>query len=168
MSLDEFYSLEEETAKGTAKLSATPLAKLDEAIIAKASEIKPAPSASLLFGEWVFVSGETDGDTFTAEEAGIESEISITGTDSDFTAKYFSTTEYTKSSLEAKLVISNEPVYVGCGNDEWSARLTVTKGTYSDEDEFRITLTDENTLLLQHIFPFDGALGVSYQTYKRK
>ncbi|MBE6704435.1 MAG: hypothetical protein E7583_04155 [Ruminococcaceae bacterium] len=169
ITLDDFWSLEEEVAKGTVKLSATAFADLDENIVEKALTVEPAPAPSHIVGEWVMISGETDGYEYTAEEAGIQSEILITSSDDGMTAEYFSKMEYVGTdTLKANLELCQEPLYIGCGNDEWSVVFHVTETTFDPEDEFYATLIDENTLLLRNIFPFDGTLGVSHQTYKRK
>ena len=166
ITLDDFWTLQEDAAKGTVKLTATPFAKLDERIIEKAMAVPPAPDVSLLDGEWVFAYGETDGYEFTAEEEGIESEISINISDS--TAKYYSKTEFTDEKFDAELEIIEEPVYEGCGNDEWKVKFNTYNSIFGEDEEFYATLIDENTLLLRHLFPFDGAQGVSHQTYTRK
>ena len=70
--------------------------------------------------------------------------------------------------FEAELELLEEPVYEGCGNDEWSVKFLTYNSTYGEDEEFYATLIDENTLLLQHLYPFDGTQGVSYQTYTRK
>ena len=166
ITLDDFWTLQEEAAKGTVKLTATPFAKLDAGIIEKAMTVKPTPDASLLDGEWVFAYGETDGYEFTAEEEGIESGISINI--SDFTAKYYSKTEFANEKFDAELEILEEPVYEGCGNDEWKVKFNTYNSTYGEDEEFYATLIDENTLLLRHLFPFDGTQGVSHQIYTRR
>ena len=166
ITLDDFWTLQEDAAKGTVKLTATPFAKLDKAIIEKAMAVPPAPDTSLLDGEWVFAYGETDGYEFTAEEEGIESGISINISNS--TAKYYSKTEFTDEKFDAELEIIEEPVYEGCGNDEWKVKFNTYNSTYGEDEEFYATLIDENTLLLRHLFPFDGTQGVSHQTYTRK
>ena len=166
ITLDDFWTLQEDAAKGTVKLTATPFAKLDAAIIEKAMAVPPAPDVSLLDGEWVFAYGETDGYEFTAEEEGIESGISINISDS--TAKYYSKTEFTDEKFDAELEIIEEPVYEGCGNDEWKVKFNTYNSTFGEDEEFYATLIDENTLLLRHLFPFDGTQGVSHQTYTRK
>ena len=117
-------------------------------------------------GEWVFAYGETDGYEFTAEEEGIESGISINISDS--TAKYYSKTEFTDEKFDAELEIIEEPVYVGCGNDAWKVKFNTYNSTFGEDEEFYATLIDENTLLLRHLFPFDGTQGVSHQTYTRR
>ena len=167
ITLDEFWTLQEEAAKGTVKLSATPFAELDAEIVEKAMYVAPAPNSELLDGEWVLSSVEVEGSEWTPEEAGIESEISISISD-DATAKYFSKTEYNYDKFEAELELLEEPVYEGCGNDEWSVKFLTYNSTYGEDEEFYATLIDENTLLLQHLYPFDGTQGVSYQTYVRK
>ena len=168
ITLDDFWTLQEDAAKGTVKLTATPFAKLDEKIIEKAMHVAPAPDAALLDGEWIFSHGETDGYEYTAEEAGIESELQITSSTADVTAKYFSKTEFDTKTFEAELVLLDEAVYEGCGNDEWSVKFSMIQSDYSNDEEFYATLIDENTLLLRHLFPFDGTQGVSHQTYTRK
>ena len=127
-----------------------------------------AVEPELLHGDWAFVSGETDGDEFTAAEAGIKSEITITVGEDDVTAKYYSSTEYSTKRFEAELELLEQPVYEGCGNDVWSVKFHTYSSDYGADEEFYATLTDEKTLLLQHFFPFDGTQGVSYQTYVRK
>ena len=134
--------------------------------IEKAMAVTPAPDVSLLDGEWVFAYGETDGYEFTAEQEGIESGISINISDS--TAKYYSKTEFTDEKFDAELEIIEEPVYEGCGNDEWKVKFNTYNSTFGEDEEFYATLIDENTLLLRHLFPFDGTQGVSHQTYTRK
>mgnify|MGYP003308936431 CR=1 FL=1 len=166
ITLDDFWTLQEDAAKGTVKLTATPFAKLDAAIIEKAMAVAPVPDVSLLDGEWVFAYGETDGYEFTAEEEGIESGISINISNS--TAKYYSKTEFTDEKFDAELEIIEEPVYEGCGNDEWKVKFNTYNSTFGEDEEFYATLIDENTLLLRHLFPFDGTQGVSHQTYTRK
>lgn len=168
ITLDEFWTLQEEAAKGTVKLSATPFAELDVDIIAKAMEVKPAPDAELLDGDWILSSVEVEGSELTAEEAGVSSGISISVTEDDTTATYFSKTEYTNDKFEAELDLALEPLYEGCSNDEWSVRFLTYNSTFGEADDFYATLIDENTLLLQHLYPFDGTQGVSYQTYVRK
>ena len=84
-------------------------------------------------------------------------------------AEYFSKPEYGETdTLKADLELCDQPLYPGCGNDEWSVTFHVTETTFDPEDEFYATLIDENTLLLRNIFPFDGTLGVSHQTFIRK
>ena len=166
ITLDDFWTLQDDAAKGTVKLTATPFAKLDTAIIEKAMAVPPAPDVSLLDGEWVFAYGETDGYEFTAEQECIESGISINISDS--TAKYYSKTEFTDEKFDAELEIIEEPVYEGCGNDEWKVKFNTYNSTFGEDEEFYATLIDENTLLLRHLFPFDGTQGVNHQTYTRK
>lgn len=172
ITLDEFWEKEEDISKGTAKISGTMFSELDEEIVEKAMgksvEKQVTPDASMLDGEWVFTHGETDGYEFTAEEEGIESEITIGVSEDVVIAVYFSKTEFADDAFEAEAELLEEPVYYGCGNDEWSVKFLPFNSTFGEEDEFYATLTDENTLLLQHLYPFDGALGVSYQYYTRK
>ena len=126
------------------------------------------PAPEKLEGDWILSSVEVEGSEWTPEEAGIESEISISVTEDDATATYFSKTEYTNDKFEAELEILEEPVYEGCGNDEWKVKFHTYNSTFGEDEEFYATLIDEKTLLLQHFYPFDGAQGVSYQYYTHK
>lgn len=169
MSLDEFWEMEEELAKDTVKLESTPFSKLDAEIAEKALEVKPAPSVSLLEGEWILVGGATEGWEYTAEEEGIESEISITAEGEEFTVYCWSKNVIgEEESFDAETIYVEEPLYYGCDNEEWSVKFLMTGGDFRDDEEYCAALTDENTLLVQHIYPFDGALGMSYQTYERQ
>lgn len=168
ITLDEFWALQEEAAKGTVKLSATPFTKLDAKIIGKANEKPSVPGTDLLDGEWVLSGVEVEGQKLTAEEAGLESEIAIISTTSDVTATYFNSTEYATERFEAEVIYVDEPLYYQCENGEWSVKFSIISGDFGEDEEFYATLIDDNTLLLRHLFPFDGAQGVSHQTYTRK
>ena len=164
ISLEDFWLLDEEAAQGTAKLEATPFSALDERIKGKMALQKKAPNPNLLNGEWMMVSGEVDGYEFTAEEEGIESSLTI----ANDMAQYYSATEFVTERFEAELEFLEAPLYYDCSNDIWSVKFNLKTGDFGAEEEFYATLTDENTLLLQHFYPFDGTQGVSYQTYTRK
>ena len=122
--------------------------------------------AAFLDGKWTFVSAETDGYEYTAAEVTFDSEITISENIANYT--YSDDTTDVFNEFEAELELINEPVYEGCGNDLWSVKLNIINGYNQPDEEYYATLTDENTLLLQHLFPFDGTQGVSYTTYTRK
>jgi hypothetical protein len=168
MTLDEFWELEEEMSKGTSKIEGKPFSKLDAKIIEKANEKPSVPGTDLLDGEWVLSGVEVEGEKLTAEEAGLESEITITSTTSDVAASYFNSTEYATERFEAEVIYMEEPLYYQCENDAWSVKFGIVSGDFGEDEEFYATLIDDNTLLLRHLFPFDGTQGVSHQTYKRK
>ena len=168
MTLDEFWALQEEMSKGTAKIEGKPFSKLDAKIIEKANEKPSVPGADKLDGEWVLSGVEVEGEKLTAEEAGLESEITITSTTSDVAASYFNSTEYATERFEAEVIYMEEPLYYQCENDVWSVKFNIISGDFGEDEEFYATLIDDNTLLLRHLFPFDGTQGVSHQTYTRK
>lgn len=119
---------------------------------------------SVLEGEWELVSGETDGYSYTAEEAGYTTEFTI----ESGIANYVHTINDVTKSFDAELKYQDIALYEGCGNDDWSVEFVMIKSDFDAEEEYYATLTDDDTLLLQCFFPFDGAQGVSYETYKRK
>lgn len=164
MTLDEFWELEEKMSKGTAKIKGTPFAELDEAIIEKSLLKSKAPNPNLLNGEWTLLSTEVEGEVLSKEESGLSSEINI----SDNNARYFLSTEYETKGFEADFEFLEEPLYYACTNDIWCIKFNMTDGDFGEDEEFYATLIDEDTLLLRHLFPFDGSQGVSHQTYTRK
>lgn len=168
MTLDEFWALQDEMSEGTSKIEGTPFSKLDAKIIEKANEKPSVPGTDLLDGEWVLSGVEVEGQKLTAEEAGLESEIIVTSTTSDVTATYFNSTEYETKRFEAEVIYVEEPLYYQCENDVWSVKFGIVSGDFGEDEEFYATLIDDNTLLLRHLFPFDGTQGVSHQTYTRK
>lgn len=72
-----------------------------------------------------------------------------------------------------EILLLDEPLYLGCGNDSWSVRIgaEAPKNEYGYplgmETERYAALIDENTMLTQLFYTMDGAPAVSYQTYKR-
>ena len=127
-----------------------------------------ATAPEFLDGNWKMVSGETDGYQFSAEEEGIDSELTMVVGNDAVTAKYYFSTEFITERFEAEAEYMEEPLYHDCGNEVWKVKLHLNSGDFDDGDEFNATLLDKDTLLLQHIFPFDGTLGVSYSTFVRK
>lgn len=164
ITLDEFWEKQDKAASGSVKVNAASFAELDEEIIEKATLKQKAPNPNLLDGEWILAATEVEGEKLTAEECGFNSEITI----ANDTAQYFITTEYETKRFEADLEFFEEPLYYDCPNDIWCLKFDTFSSDFDEDEEFYATLIDENTLLLRHLFPFDGALGVSHQTYTRK
>ena len=69
------------------------------------------------------------------------------------------------------LEILDQPLYSGCGNEEWSVRLGPESPKNSDghplETEYYVTLLDHDTMLRQMYYTLDSAPAVSYQTFRR-
>jgi len=164
MTLDEFWELEEEMSKRTARIKCTPFSELDENIIEKATFRRETPNPKFLDGEWVLSATEVEGEKLTAEECGFKSEITIVND----TAQYFITTDYETKRFKANIEFLEEPLYYNCSNDKWCLKFDTVSSDFSEDEEFYATLIDENTLLVRFLFPFDGAQGVSHQTYTRK
>lgn len=74
---------------------------------------------------------------------------------------------------EREITILDQPIYPGCGNEVWSARIGDASplNAYGNPQEMEtyVTLLDQNTLLQQCYFSYDegDTAGISYQTYKR-
>lgn len=155
----------------TAKPATTTETVKKETNITETSSVIPdekpenkAPLKQQLNGEWILKDTEVEGEKLTAEEAGLESEITIENN----SAQYFMKTAYETRSFEATLEFLEEPLYYDCQNDVWCVKFNVFNSNFGEDEDFYATLTDENTLLLRHLFPFDGTQGVSHQTYTRK
>lgn len=77
------------------------------------------------------------------------------------------------SYSQREVTLLDQPIYEGCGNDEWSVRIgeesPLNEHGYPTGVDIYVTLLDENTLLQQRYYSFDNGQipGVSYQTYKR-
>lgn len=87
--------------------------------------------------------------------------------------EYIGGFSYYGNYYERSVTLLNEPLYEGCGNEVWSARVgdnsPLSEEGYPLEIEFYVTLIDRNTLLQQRYFSYDNGTVpmVSYQTYKR-
>lgn len=146
------------------ELNSTPSTEVDEKNTDKSILQAKAPNPNLLDGQWILATTEVEGEKLTAEESGLKSEITI----ANDTAQYFITTEYETKRFEANLEFLEEPLYYDCSNDIWCLKFDTFISDFGEDEEFYATLIDENTLLLRHLFPFDGTQGVSHQTYTRK
>lgn len=111
-----------------------------------------------LVGTWQRTHAEVEGDkvpspqgtiTIAGPDAG-----SLTFTFTDQDAPIF-------NARETALEIEGGQLYAGCGNDIWYAAATSGKNTYA------LTMLDDNTLLLQLTFDFDGQPMVSTQWFTR-
>ena len=142
------------------EVSETEYEKEIESIIEDESE----ENLELLSGEWMFVSGQVEGYEFSSEEAGFTTNLSI----SEGIAYYEHIMDNDKKSFTAQIEYLNKPLYEMCANDKWSVKFVPVESDFDKEEEFYATLIDDNTLLLQNFYPFDGLMGVSYQTYTRK
>ena len=135
----------------------------------KKEEIK-TPSPTLLEGEWILGSGMIEGEEYTAEDAGYTTEITFKKVNDILLAHYWRDLNGLKQEFETEVLITEEPVYEGCGNDEWSA-IFMVDGEFPDKDEFSMTLIDEDKLLLKHVYIIDhndDSMGMSYSFYDRK
>lgn len=150
-----------------------------ESMTLPVSDIEDVLDIDDLPGTWLMVGGEVEGDIWEAIPGNFEILVFTPGMD----PKGESETVYV--DMEARdyegllsdffyqemIVPLDEPLYEGCGNEEWSVRI----GEESEKNEYGFpiyeehyaTLLDSNTLLMQHYFTIDGGPGVSYQIFKR-
>ncbi len=133
-----------------------------------------------LAGRWILTDGEVEGDHWYASKEGMVGEILIEEKKDSLRLKSFSYhwndgAGY-QSFENAPLKEVDEPVYTGCSNNDW--RVDVEVSTIEETggkkkkldpkwDGYAATLVDENTLLWQTFFEFDGGPGVSYMTFHR-
>ncbi len=130
-------------------------------------------------GTWLMAGGEIEGDIWEAIPGNFEILVFTPGMDPqgesetiyvDMEARDY---EGNLSTFDYQLLTErlDEPVYEGCGNEEWSIRIgeeaEKNENGYPIYEERYATLLDQNTLLRQHFFTTDGAPSVSYQTFKR-
>ena len=65
------------------------------------------------------------------------------------------------------LEILDEPIYPGCGNEQWQVRLGTNDKGQPVGKTLSVTLVDRNVLVLQSRHTVDGSPAVSYTTYLR-
>lgn len=134
-------------------------------------------SPAELRGTWLMVSGETEGYEWEAMPGTFMSMAFYhqwEGTQGSMVAdsdasnwEPYLTEKFSRYETE----ILDQPLYSGCGNEEWSVRV----GPESERDangypiniEYYVTLLDQDTLLCQQYWTMDGGPFVSYQTFKR-
>jgi len=137
-------------------------------------------SPAQLTGTWVLTSGMVEGwewDSRDEKEYGVlffntmwdEEIASLT-----LVADYESRTgwgQMRESFYDRELTLLEDPIYEGCGNEKWSVRIgpesPLNEHGYPEETDYYVTLLDENVLLLQRYYTFDGGPGVNYSYYKR-
>ena len=116
------------------------------------------PDPIMLEGTWVLSHTEVEGDK-SYDLAGTQV-IEITPKSNDIYRISLTNSTFPQNSFKNKdLVVIEEELYSGCGNDEWSA---VAGYTGPGGLEHALTLRFDGTLLLQNYWEMDGAPMVSY------
>lgn len=133
-------------------------------------EESKTPAPEMLEGEWILGSGMIEGEEYTAEDAGYTTEVTFRKINDVLIAHYWREMNGLRQEFETEVLITEEPVYEGCGNEEWSA-IFMIDGEFPDKDEFCMTLIDDDKLLLKHVYiidHYDESMGMSYSFYDRK
>lgn len=145
---------------------------------------EPVPEGGALYapaelqGVWLQVSSEIEGDQNETMPGRLESLIFRPAQNGDIhTLLVTSETRIYDGYLvesefhETDITVLDQSLYSGCGNEEWSVRIgeesALNENGYPINTETYVTLLDQNTLLRQRYFSFDGGPGISYQTFKR-
>ena len=111
-----------------------------------------------LAGTWQRTHTEVEG----YKSPNTNATITIAGPDSGSLTFTFNDQETANFNTKEKtLVIEAGQLFADCGNDIWYAKAADNKNTYE------VTLLDDNTLLLQLTFDFDGQPMVSTQWFAR-
>ena len=136
------------------------------------------PQPAQLEGVWLLESGEVEGDVWEAQPGQLESMIfeSVLKDGSVVLAASCQKKNYWDEQMisdynDVSTTILDEPVYSGCGNEEWSVLVgdysELNENGYPIKTETYVTLLDENTMLRRLYYSFDGGPGVSHQIFKR-
>lgn len=111
-----------------------------------------------LVGDWKRTHAEVEGD----KTKNTKGTITIAGPDAGSLIFTFKDKESSNFNAKEKaLELEAGELYEDCGNDIWYAKARSGKNTYE------VTLLDDNTLLLQLTFDFDGQPMVSTQWFAR-
>lgn len=143
-------------------------------------EIGELLSPAQLTGTWILASGMVEGWEWDARD---EREYGVLFFDSTWDEEIAGPTlqadyesragwgEMRESFYDRELILLDEPIYEGCGNEKWSVRIgpesPLNEHGYPKETDYYVTLLDDNTLLLQRYYTIDGGPGVSYSYFKR-
>lgn len=145
---------------------------------------EPMPEGGALYspaelqGVWLQIGSEVEGYVeeslpgcfyslvFHNDWSGDQQTLLVSSERGDYSGYVASDTYYNR-----EVTVLDDIIYSGCGNEEWSVRIgdlsPLNENGYPENPEIYVTLLDQNTLLQQQYFSFDGGPGVSYQTYKR-
>lgn len=131
-----------------------------------------------LEGVWLLESSEVEGDFWEAQPGELESmifEILWKDGKQQFVASQQRRTyweeQWSSDYKETVTTILDEPLYSGCGNEEWSVLVgeysELNENGYPVKTETYVTMLDENTMMRRLYYSFDGGPGVSHQIFKR-
>lgn len=137
-------------------------------------------SPAQLAGTWVLTAGMVEGwewDSRDEREYGVlffdstwNEEIAGPVLQADYESRA-GWGDMREAFYDRELTLLEEPIYEGCGNENWSVRIgpesPLNEHGYPQETDYYVTLLDENTLLLQQYYTFDGGPSVSYTYFKR-
>lgn len=122
-----------------------------------------APDPTMLEGTWVLEYTEVEG--YKSYDLAGTQVIEITPKSSDIYRISLTNSTFPQNNFKNKdLVVIEEELYSGCGNDQWSA---VAGYTGPGGLEHALTLCYDGTLLLQNYWEMDGAPMVSYCWFVR-
>ena len=111
-----------------------------------------------LVGEWKRTHAEVEGN----KNPNTQGSLTIAGADSGSLTITFKDKETPNfDTKNAALEIKAGQLFADCGNDIWYAEATSGKNTYA------LTMLDDDTILLQLTFDFDGQPMVSTQWFTR-
>lgn len=126
----------------------------------EATEVEPMTDIDPmgLVGTWKRTHAEIEGD----KTKNTKGTITVAGPDAGSLIFTFKDQESSNFNAKEKaLTVEAGALYDDCGNDIWYAKAESGSNTYE------MTLLDDNTLLLQLFFDFDGQPMVSTQWFAR-
>lgn len=122
-----------------------------------------APDPTEMVGTWEQAWAEVEG--YREETESGARMIEITLDDDGLYRISFTDHNFPEKSFKQKeLVVFQEEMYMGCGNDQWIAAVNYTG---SDGTEYAVTVLNDGTMLMQQYWEMDGAPCVSYGGYQR-
>lgn len=125
-----------------------------------------------LKGTWMLVTDDTNGDSSPMLPGHFETLVikeawtaDSAGFIADMEQKDYFGTYMVDSFYNQKVELLDYPVYDGCGNEVWSARIHRDESEDPRYSEYTFTLTDRDTLLMQKYSPWDERM--TEYTYHR-
>ncbi len=121
------------------------------------------PEPIAMVGEWERTRTMVEG--YEEDSAPGACKITIKGDSEDNLSITYTSKEFPDNNYKNKaLIIADGELYYKCGNDCWTADVDYI-GNF--DTTFALTLTEDDTLILQNYFLIDGAPAVSYEFFKR-
>ena len=152
------------TVNVTENTESTAAAEQNTTEPAKPAAVNLEEMYSKLVGTWEFIGGEMDGSAVTADEMTCTLTFNADGT-ADYHEVMAFYEEESYDDIGMRTEMRREPVYAGCGNEDWSVKVY----TSAEGKVFYASILPDGTMVFRQETHFDGeeTTSIFSATYKR-